>query len=110
MCTIEHFLAKTFLIDGIQELQSNVVEIPLRARRVSSAPCGIYLQCSSDVLLLSIWRGRQNLPSACWRFAGFMYGSLDGEDSFHPRGFPLSPPGQAKALGVFINKNPMSKA
>ena len=32
--------------------------------RVSSAPCGIYLQCSSDVLLY-IWRGRQNLPSAC---------------------------------------------
>ena len=25
-----------------------------------------------------------------------MNGSLDGEDSFHPRGFPLFPPGQAK--------------
>ena len=43
------------------------------------------------------WRGQAEfcvLPVGV--LAGFMYGSLDGEDSFHPRGFPLSPPGEAK--------------
>ena len=39
---------------------------------------------------------------------GFIVGRLEGEDSFHPRGFPLSLPWSSK--GMLPNKNPMSKA
>ena len=42
---------------------------------------------------------RHNLPSACWR-VWFCARSLDGEESFHPRGFSLSPPGQAKGCSL----------
>ena len=55
--------------------------------------------------------GRQNLPSACWRVVDFMYGSLNGEDSFHPRGFPLSPLGQAKGCSLIkSNVESMNRA
>ena len=74
----------------------------VRAGRVSSAPRGIYCQCSSDALPY-IFRRRESLPPTRWRVAGFMYGSLGRENSSHPRGFSL-PPGQAKGCPLIKNQ------
>ena len=100
-------------------------------------PCACFITCClSALLVLSFWLlpggggthgvcfsgraenqpiwwlgGRQNLPSACWRVVDFMYGSLNGEDSFHPRGFPLSPLGQAKGCSLIkSNVESMNRA